>query len=247
MKLKPEHQALIAIGAALVVPAAVAALLTQWRESIDSATVAVVLAGTVVAVATSGRRLAATLAAISAAVWFDYFHTLPYGSFTIRQQDEAVTAAALLFVGLVAASIQTRSLRHRDQAEAGSNEIARIGAVTDLVASGKPVDEIIAIVQTELTDLLYLRGCRYEKHESAEMMACIERTGDVTVGRLRWRADTQGLPGPSVELPVFAQGRFGGRFVLDPTPGVPISFERRIVAVALADQVGASLAMNLIF
>jgi hypothetical protein len=34
--------------------------------------------------------------------------------------------------------------------------------------------------------------------------------------------------------------------VLTPSPGVPISFDRRIVAVALADQVGAAFAMHLI-
>jgi K+-sensing histidine kinase KdpD len=247
MSHKPDRRSVIAITAALLGPAAVSVVLAGWRDSIDGATVAVVLAGTVVAVSATGRRVAATIAALSATVWFDYFHTLPYGSFAIHRQDEALTALVLLFVGLVAASIQTRSLRRRDQVEAGSNEIARIGAVTDLVASGKPVDEIIAIVSIELTDLLFLRACRYEKHEATRKMARIERTGEVTVGRLTWRADTQGLPGPEVELPVFAQGRFGGRFVLTPQPGVPISFERRIVAIALADQVGASLAMNLIF
>ncbi len=51
-----------------------------------------------------------------------------------------------------------------------------------------------------------------------------------------------GLPGGEVELPVEYQGRFYGRYVLVPTPGRPISRERRIVASALADQVGAALA-----
>ena len=32
-----------------------------------------------------------------------------------------------------------------------------------------------------------------------------------------------------------------GRFVLEPTPGVGVPLERRVVAVALADQVGAVL------
>jgi hypothetical protein len=32
-----------------------------------------------------------------------------------------------------------------------------------------------------------------------------------------------------------------GRFVLTPTPGVPVSVERRIVARSLADLVGAAL------
>ena len=32
-----------------------------------------------------------------------------------------------------------------------------------------------------------------------------------------------------------------GRFVMTPTPGYEISYERRVVAVAIADQVGAAL------
>jgi hypothetical protein len=37
-------------------------------------------------------------------------------------------------------------------------------------------------------------------------------------------------------------GRTFGRYVLAPTPGLPISLERRLVAVALADQVAAAMA-----
>jgi hypothetical protein len=50
-----------------------------------------------------------------------------------------------------------------------------------------------------------------------------------------------GLPGPEIELLVQNQGRTLGRFVLTPTPGYPVSRERRVVAVAIADQVGASM------
>jgi K+-sensing histidine kinase KdpD len=242
-----QQMSLLAMVAAVIAPLAVAAMFGLWRDDFNAATVAVVLAGVVVAVAATGRRSAAIVAAVSATMWFDYFHTVPYGSFMIHERDDAITAAALLFVGLVAAQIQTRSLRHQEEAEQGSNEISRIGAVTDLVASGKSVDEIIAIVCIELTDLLFLRGCHYERTPSDGRSPSIDRTGEVSYGALTWRADTQGLPGDTVDLMVYAQGRFGGRFVLVPQPGVPVPFDRRIVAVALADQVGAALAMNLIF
>jgi len=54
-----------------------------------------------------------------------------------------------------------------------------------------------------------------------------------------------GLPGPELELPVQGRGRILGRFVLKPTPGYPVSKQRRIVAVALAAQVGAALLPEL--
>ena len=44
--------------------------------------------GAVMVVATSGRRSAAAVAALSAAVSFDYFHTVPYHSLTIANRND---------------------------------------------------------------------------------------------------------------------------------------------------------------
>ena len=49
-----------------------------------------------------------------------------------------------------------------------------------------------------------------------------------------------GLPGPQVELHVQRQAGTLERFVMTPTPGYEISDERPVVAVAIADQVGAT-------
>jgi hypothetical protein len=51
------------------------------------------------------------------------------------------------------------------------------------------------------------------------------------------------LPEQGCEIPVSGRGRLLGRFVLEPRPGVGVSLEQRVVAVALADQVGATLAV----
>ena len=61
------------------------------------------------------------------------------------------------------------------------------------------------------------------------------------VGGRIWAVDSVGLPGPEIELLVQVQGHVLGRFVLTPTPGLPGVVRTRVVAVALADQVGASL------
>jgi len=53
--------------------------------------------------------------------------------------------------------------------------------------------------------------------------------------RLRVVVHDRGLPGPEIELRVQLNGETVGWFVLTPTPGWPISRERRVVAVALAD------------
>jgi hypothetical protein len=53
-----------------------------------------------------------------------------------------------------------------------------------------------------------------------------------------------GLPTKQVELPVRGGGRILGTFILTPTPATPISQERCVVAVALADQLGTALSVR---
>src|SRR5579859_2068447 len=80
-----------AIAAALVVPLAGAATLLPWRSSWPNTNVALLLVVTVVAVAAGGNRVAGALAALSAAVWFDFFFTVPYERFSIAHSSDANT------------------------------------------------------------------------------------------------------------------------------------------------------------
>jgi hypothetical protein len=50
-----------------------------------------------------------------------------------------------------------------------------------------------------------------------------------------------GLPGPEIMLLAQNQDRALGRFVMTPTAGYEISYEGRVVAVAIADHVAGSL------
>lgn len=233
-----------ALLAGLAGPLAVAAALVPLRHDVDTANVALLLAASVVAVASLGRRSGAVIAAVSAAVWFDFFHTLPYQSFRITSRDDVVTAAVLLAVGLVVGELALRGRRHRAAAEESSSDIALIHSVAELVAAGESADYIVLVVATQLQSLLALRDCRFERPASDKLMARIERSGDVVIGELRWGVHSMGFPGREVELPVMVRGEAVGRYVLMPTPGVPVSFDRRVVAVALADQVGAALAAS---
>jgi hypothetical protein len=63
----------------------------------------------------------------------------------------------------------------------------------------------------------------------------------VTAGQT-WATGLAGLPpGRDTELLAEAGGLLQGRFLLTPGPGRP-TLEQRLVAVGLADQVGAALA-----
>jgi len=232
-----------AFAAAILAPLAVAAALVPLRSAIGATNIALILVAVVVAVATLGRRLSAALAALSAAAWFDFFHTRPHYSFTINAHDDVVTALVLLVVGLAVGELAVRSRRHRAAAVDSSSDIARIHAIAELAASGEQPDFVIMAVASELTEILALRDCRYEAYSPFDKpSARIERNGEVTLGQFRWGVDTMGLPTKQVELLVESRGHPVGRFILTPTPGQPIPFDKRLVAVALADQVGAALA-----
>jgi hypothetical protein len=67
---------------------------------------------------------------------------------------------------------------------------------------------------------------------------------DVAVSGVHERRMSGGnfeLPRDGVELGVVAHGETVGRFVLEPSPGVGVSLEQRVVAIALADQVGQAI------
>jgi K+-sensing histidine kinase KdpD len=232
----------IALLTALLAPPAAAAALIPARSHTDNANIALALVVVVVAVATFGHRLATVVSAISAAAWFDFFHTRPYYSFTISTHDDVVTAVLLLVVGIAVGELAIRTRRSVFAARTGSSDIANLHAIAELVAGGEKPEIAVVTVASELRRLFGLRDCTFERapFESNPRIARFERSGNVVVGELSWGVGTMGLPGRQVELVVSGFGRTFGRFLLTPTPGRPVTFDRRIIAVALADQVAAA-------
>lgn len=235
----------LALAAGIAGPVVAAAALVPARGHTDNTNIALVLVVVVVAVAMLGRWSAVVASAASAMLSFDYFHTRPYYSLRINARDDVVTAVLLLVVGVAVGTLAVRSRRHREAAVEGSNEIARIHSVAELVASGEPPEYVVITVAAELRDLLMVRDCRYEAaplEEDGTPTSRLERSGHVTLGQFSWGVETMGLPGRQVALPVEGYGRVFGRFLMVPTPGLPVAFDRRVVAVALADQVAAAFA-----
>ena len=61
-------------------------------------------------------------------------------------------------------------------------------------------------------------------------------------GRGRWDVEKAGLPAEEIELRVFGNGQYYGRFMMRAKPGSRPSLQARLVAVTLADQAGRALA-----
>ncbi len=235
------HRDQVAFAAAVVLPLGVAAILVPFRSSFTNTASALILVAVIVAVATLGSRISGIVATISATVSFDFFLTRPYEQLAITRRQDIETAVSLFVVGIIVTELAARSRHHHETAVEEADFVALIHDVSELATSGAPSRRVVERVRDELVTLLHLRLCRYESGSSDEPMMQLEHDGRVFLGGRVWSVDRMGLPGPQIELRVQSQGRALGRFVMTPTPGYEVSYERRVVAVAIADQVGASL------
>lgn len=228
--------------AAIVLPVVVALGLVPSRGHIGAADDALILVVVTVAIASWGNRLAAALAAIVAAASFDFLLTRPYGSFRISRQGDITTEVLFIVVGFLVGELAARGRRHQLAAARGRLEITRIHDLGERIAEGEDPEFVLIAVANELRQLLSLQDCRFVRQQPSGKGAWIANDGTVRLNPLRWPAATAGLPTKQVELPVRGGGRVLGTFLLTPTPVTPISKEQCLVAVALADQLGATMA-----
>ncbi|MGD0393531.1 MAG: DUF4118 domain-containing protein [Acidimicrobiales bacterium] len=242
----PAHRPVVSVGAwimlaAVVAPVVTAAVLIPWRSQLDTADTALFLVVVIVAVASTGRRAAAATAALVSALSFDFFLTRPYQSFRITSHSDFITEILLLVVGLAVGELAARGRHHRDAAWEGRRQMALLHSVTELAATGKDPQVVVATASNELLELLFLRDCRFTAHGTEQATARVTPDGRVTVGKETWATDDLGLP-RNLDLPVRSGGWLLGHFLLTPTPGKSVSPDRLLVAVAIADQVGVALA-----
>ena len=236
-----HHRDQIALVAAVVLPLGVAAILVPFRSSFANTASALILVAVIVAVAALGNRVSGFVATVSATVWFDFFLTRPYEKLAITHRPDIETAVSLFVVGIIVTELAARNRHHHETAAEEADFVGLIHDVSELATSGVSSREVVERVRNELITLLHLQACRYESGSADRPIVQLEHDGRVFLGGRVWGVDRMGLPGPEIELVVQSQGRALGRFVMTPTPGYEISYERRVVAVAIADQVGASL------
>jgi K+-sensing histidine kinase KdpD len=226
----------------VALPIAVAALLIPSRGHLDTADDALVLVVVTVAMASQGRRWAALLSALVAAVSFDFFLTAPYFSFRISGNRDLTTELLFVAVGLLVGELAARGQRHRMAAAEGRQELDRIHQMAERIAGGEEPNFVLMAVAAELRELLSLQDCRFVWEPPSERGARINPDGSVRLNPVTWPTASAGLPTRQVELAVRGGGRVVGTFILTPTPALPISQERCVVAVALADQLGSILS-----
>jgi K+-sensing histidine kinase KdpD len=227
--------------AAVVAPVALTAALLPFRDQVPSATVALGLAVLVSLLAAIGTRVTAVVAAVSAALCFDVGFTQPYGSLAISHPQDIETTALLLVGGVIVGQLSARNRRNRGLAVRASEDLSRIQAIAEMMATGAAANEVVAAVADELQGLLGLRNCWFETSRADKPGPTIDRDGNVSWGRLWWGFETLGLPGKEITIEVEHDQRRIGRYVLIAEPGTRVRRDQLLAAVTLADQAGAAL------
>jgi hypothetical protein len=230
-----------AIAAAVVVPLALAAVLLPWRGSWPNTNVALLLVVAVVAVAAAGSRIAGALAAVSAAVWFDFFFTQPYERFTIRHSSDVTTFVLLLVVGVAVSQLAAWARHLKAVTVADAGYLARISESAALSKSAASPDAVVEHVRKQLIGLLDLRECRFEYGMLLGRPPRLEPDGTVLTRYGHWPAADFGLPEQEIELRAFGNGQYYGRFMMTPRPGSRPPLHARLVAVTLAELAGYAL------
>lgn len=240
-----SYRGVLSLVAGFVLPLALSGLLVPFRATLADAAASLILVAVVTLVATLGSRPAGYVAAFSASLWFDFFLTRPYDELVINRRPDIEIAVSLLIVGIAITELAARSREHHRRAEEEASFVGLLHDISEMVVAGRPFDEPAAKVRLALIDLLHLRDCRFEVGVASKRSWEIGRDGRIVLGAVEWPVTTWGLPGREIALPILVRGREVGRMTLVPTPGEPVSLERRLVAVALADQLGSLVVPHL--
>ena len=199
----------------------------------------------VVAVAANGFRAAGYLAAVSAAVWFDFFLTQPYQRFTIDTRSRT-SGPPCCSCWWVCAVTELAVWGRRKAALASGQEayLAGIREATQIASTGgsgtRLVDDVrdAARADPRACSRVQVR-VRRRRHRRAGETAPRRRG---RVAAQVWDVERRGLPtGVDIELLAESRGRLTGRYLMRANPGSRPTRSERLVAVTLAGQVGAGL------
>ena len=235
----------LAVLAALTLPLVLTAVLAPFRADFPNTDAALALMLAIVAVAANGYRLAGVLAAVSGAVWFDFFLTRPYERFTITRTTDIETTVLILVIGVAVTEVAVRGRREHMAATRRAGYLAGINAAAEAFATKNSPPALIDQVCDQITRLLSLSSCQFEYGVAGlGSPARLLHDGQVNVGTSTRDVEQFGMPA-DIELLVEAGGILQGRFWLQSLPDSRPTLEQRLVAIALADQVGLAVAASL--
>jgi K+-sensing histidine kinase KdpD len=239
MKLFVWQSRQLAIAAALALIIA-AGLLLPLRGTIDNTNTALLLTIPVLAISIFGRRWAVLIAAASAAIAFDFFHTLPYYQLTMRHGADILTASLLLMVGLISGELALRARRHQSTSRLHARDIARIHAIAELVASGEPSEFVVITVAKELREVLHVDDVQFEPAPVSTRTAQLATLDQLVP--FRHHAPGHVTAPTQVAVPITTSSHTWGAYILTANAGIVTANAPRAVALTLTHQVAIAIA-----
>ncbi len=230
---------LVSVLVGALVPLAITVVWIPLRVRLPNTDLALVLAVAVAAVGVTRHRSAVVLAAVSGALWFEFFDTVPYERLAIARNPDIETTIILAVVSAIGGELVLRARRYRQASRDDEESLTNVRDAAQLVASGEELVRVIESVIGQLTQLFGLAGCTFEATAADPPMPRVRRDGLVSSDGVRPHLEDGGSQ-RTAELPVVVQGEELGYFVLAfGESGCP-SPERLRVGVTLSDHVGAA-------
>jgi K+-sensing histidine kinase KdpD len=243
-------------GVAWAVGAFVASLLIgllvePFRATIGLENVVILYLLVVVAAAGIGGRAAGMVAALSAALSYDYFLTTPYHTLVIDTLAQVVTVALLVAAGIVVSIGGRVRRRSAAVAEAHAKVIRLLHRVTETAAGGGAVDRVAAEGLHRLLDARRVSILRRSPDGFSvtvdvgdtqlpidlEALTHLDREGRIPLGHYRVLDGTMVLPREGVALDLVARQRPVGYLVIIPGRDMPADRTTRLAVAAMANEV----------
>jgi hypothetical protein len=230
------------IWIAVLAPLGVASALSLARDSVSAATAVLVLVLVVLAVAAAGDRVAGLVATGGAGLWFDFFLTEPYQTFTINDPDDLEAAVLLVVIGAAATEI---ALWGRRQAARASRDAGYLDGVFETAAMAKDCgaarQDLASAVAVRIVQVLGASACRYHEGDLLDpRIPVLGADGQVRLAGHTLPVDQDGLP-TTVETAIISGAPGYGHFLVSSGDRVvrPSVAQRRLVA-HLAEQLTRS-------
>jgi K+-sensing histidine kinase KdpD len=239
-----------AVGA-FVASLLIGLLVEPFRGTIGLENVVILYLLVVVAAAAIGGRAAGIVAALSAALAYDYFLTTPYHTLVVDSLAQVITVALLVTTGIVASVGGRVRRRSAAVAQAYADAIRLLHWVTETAAAGGAVDRVAA---EGLQQLLGARRVSVLRRSPAgfavtvdigdtqapldlEALTHLDREGRLSLGHHRVLDGTMVLPLEGVALDLVARQHPVGYLVVIPGRDVPADRTTRLAVAAMANEV----------
>ena len=225
-------------------------LVEPFRGTIGLENVVILYLLVVVAAAAIGGRAAGIVAALSAALAYDYFLTTPYHTLVIDSLAQVITVALLVATGIVVSVGGRVRRRSAAVAQAHADAIRLLHRVTETAAAGGAVDRVAA---EGLQRLLGARRVSVLRRSPAgfavtvdvgdtqapldlEALTHLDREGRIPSGHHRVLDGTMVLPLEGVALDLVARQHPVGYLVVIPGRDVPADRTTRLAVAATANE-----------